>query len=293
MAERLRRYLFPVVLNPYGIVYNPVSLARALSPDWLEPRLFLHEGLWRSHHHHSSLAWSSREQALQLLANAERHKHHALVESRWLLLTLGTGQAFTLASTGEVVANCHRLPNQLFLRRLLTVEECLEALEPPLRAWLEGEPTRQVVLTVSPVRYLRDGLVENSRGKAVLHLLCRALESALPRISYFPAFEIVCDELRSYRFFESDMVHPNSLAVEIVWRRFAECYLKAEELPILNQMEKLRRAFDHQSTPATDLVALGRKSLERLERLRKAAPQLDLAPWEERFQSMLNGALEG
>lgn len=293
LAGKLKRYLFPVVQNPYGILYNPLSLARALTPDWLEPQLFLYNGLWRSLHHHSSLAWSSREHTLQLLANAERYKQHALQESRWLVLTLGTGHAFCLVSNGEVVANCHRLPNQLFRRRLLEVEECLCALEPALRAWLTGDPERQLLLSVSPVRYLRDGLVENSRGKAILHLLCRELESRLERVHYFPAYEIVCDELRSYRYFERDMVRPNDLAVDIVWQRFVESYLRPEEVPVLAQLEKLWQAFEHEPTPHTDLPALGQNSMRRLEQVRRSAPKLDFHFLEERFQAMLDGSIKG
>lgn len=290
LAARLQRYLFPRVLNPYGIAYNPLSLARMVDPTSYEPELFLHDARWRSLQHHSSLAWTSREQTLQLLANAERVKHHALEESRWLILTLGTAQAFTLASSKEVVANCQRLPNSLFQRRLLNLEECLLALQPHLHGWLDADPSRQVVLTVSPVRYLRDGLVENARGKAVLLLLCQALEASHPRINYFPAYEIVIDELRSYRFFENDMVHPSALAVDIVWQRFLETYLKEDEQPILTELEKLWRSLEHVITPSSDLAALGRKGMERLQRIQRTAPQLDTVQWEERFQAMLDGS---
>lgn len=297
LAERLQRYLFPRILNPYGIAYNPVSLARTLDPSWFEPEIFLHDAHWRSFQHHSSLAWTSKEQTLQLLANAERLKHHALDQSRWLILTLGTAQAFCLAGSNEVVANCHRLPNSLFRRRLLGFDECLQALQSRLHNWLEADPSRHVVLTVSPVRYLRDGLVENSRGKAVLLLLSQTLEASHPRITYFPAYEILMDELRSYRFFENDMVHPNSLAVDIVWQRFVETFVSSEEQKTLRELEKLWRALNHVVTPSTDLAALARKSLERLGRVQRAAPQLDTLAWQERFQAMIEGsaprAIEG
>ena len=188
------------------------------------------------------------------------------------------------------MANCQRLPNSLFGRRLLSLEESRKALESPLHAWLDDDPTRQALLTVSPVRYLRDGLVENARGKAVLLLLCQALEASHPRISYFPAYEIVIDELRSYRFFENDMVHPSQLAVDIVWQRFVETYLYPNEQPILAELEKLWRSLEHVITPSTDLAALGRKGMERLHRIQQTAPQLDTAQWEERFQAMLDGS---
>lgn len=287
MAQRLRRYMFPVVLNPHGIVYNPVSAAAMLDPNWREPRLFLHEGQWRSLDHHSQLAWPDRDQALQLLANAERLKTHALEESRFLLLTLGTAQAFTLAGDGRVVANCHRLPQSLFQRRRLDPQQCWEALAPPLLAWLDADSRRQAVVSVSPVRYLRDGLVNNSRGKAALLLLCERLESAHPRLNYFPAYEIVLDELRSYRYFERDMVHPNALAADLVWERFAQVYLKPEAIPRLVEMDRLAAALEHRAGPLGDSRALGKKSLARLEQLEQACPGLDTAAWREAFLAMI------
>ena len=286
MAERLRRYLFPVVLNPYGIVYNPVSAAEMLDPGWREPELFLHEGQWRSLDHHSQLALPSRCQALQLLANAERLKVHALETSQWLILTLGTAQCFRLAGRDQVVANCHRLPQSLFQRRRLSVPECLDALRAPLWEWLNGDPTRQAVLTVSPVRYLRDGPVENSRGKAALLLACEALEKEHPRVTYFPAYEIVLDELRDYRYFERDMAHPSALAVDLVWDRFAKAYLENSALEALREMDKLLAALDHRPGPDSDMRALGEKSLKRLTALKERCPTLDLSQWMETFRAM-------
>lgn len=285
IAGRLRRYLFPVVLNPYGIAYNPVSAASMLTPDWQSLDLFFHHGLWRSLRHHSQLAWSSRAQTLQLLANADRAKHHALETSSWLLLTLGTSFTFRLPN-GEVVANCHRLPQSLFQRRRLSPQQCVDALLEPLSSWLERDPSRRVVLTVSPVRYLRDGLINNSRGKAALLLACEALEEAHPRISYFPAYEILIDELRSYRFYEADLCHPSELAVELVWQRFVECYLPEHAPATFTEMDKLLAAFEHRPTALTDLVAVGEKGLSRLASLSERCPQLDFSEWKERFRAM-------
>jgi hypothetical protein len=285
MAARLRRYLFPLVLNPHGIVYNPVSAAALLAPCPDGPQIFLHDGLWRSLDHHSQLARPDRCETLRLLAHAERSKNQALATSRWLILTLGTAQAFTLAGRGEVVTNCHRLPQGLFQRRRLGVEEALTALRHPLLNWLNADQSRQAVLTVSPVRYLRDGPIENSRGKAALLLLCEALEREHQRITYFPAYEIVIDELRSYRFFERDLVHPNELAADIVWQRFAEKYLDDQSLANLGAMDKLLTALEHRAGPG-DQTALGRRSLQRLEALEQRCPNLDFSSWKESFAAM-------
>jgi hypothetical protein len=278
MAERLNRYLFPTLLNPYGIAYNPITVAQMLEPRQITHDLFLHDGLWRSLSHHSSLASPSRGQALQALEDAETAKLQGLRDSRWLLLTLGTAQVFTLAD-GRVAGNCQRLPQALFRRRRLQEQECLQPLQSSLLAWLDSDSRRQAVVTVSPVRYLRDGLVENNRGKAALLLACEALENAHPRVTYFPAYEILIDELRDYRFYERDLAHPSALAVDIIWQRFAATFLHSSCLSAISEMDKIHALLQHRPSTHTDSQALAAKLRQRLERLRKLHPELDAHCW--------------
>lgn len=287
VGERLARYLFPVTLNPYGILYNPLSLAPALAPNPPRESVLLHQGRWRSLHHHSQLAAETPQETRRLLRQAEERKVQALTESELLLLTLGTAQVFELQNNGRAVANCHRLPQQLFRRRRLCAQQCYEALAGPLTEWLDGNTKRQVVVTVSPVRYLRDGLVENSRGKASLLLACEELESNHPRLHYFPAYEILTDELRSYRFYQADMVHPTELAVDLIWERFRELVVHPGEAPAYQELERLHKARNHRFSPSSDQAPLAKKSLVRLEKLAASYPQLALSEYREYFESLL------
>ena len=184
IGHRLEQALFPGTVNPTGIYYNPVSLSRCLRSTINPPRLFLHQGLWRSLSHHSSLASSRSQESMRILVESEKKRLEALQNSEVMLLTLGTALVWETVDGGQVVANCHRLPSSLFRRRRLTVDETVHTLLPLIHHWLDLRESRQVVLTVSPVRYLRDGLVENSRGKSVLLLACEILEQSHPCLLY-------------------------------------------------------------------------------------------------------------
>jgi hypothetical protein len=284
VGARLSRALFPVTLNPTGTYYNPLSLAETLRPDPIRPELFLHDGLWRSLGHHSLLSGSDKRQTEACFHRAELERVQALTKSKVLLLTLGTAQIWKTVSGGRLVANCHRLPSSMFSRSRLNPEDCVDALKPLLQSWLDADNDRQVVLTVSPVRYLRDGLVDNSRGKAVLLLACAALERSHPGISYFPSYEIFLDELRDYRFYEADLVQPNALGVEYVWEKFGEKYLTPKAQSRLPLIERIRKLADHRLTERSRPRELGVKGLSLLEQLTNVEPQIDVSVLRRQFQ---------
>ena len=286
VGERLEHSLFPVCLNPTGIAYNPVSLARLLSPRKQEGRLFLHHSRWRSLAHHSKLSGFTPEEALDRLHQGESERLQALADSEVLLLTLGTAQVFELETSGQVVTNCHRLPQQLFRRRRLSPHEVALALRAPLAEWLRANKNRRLIFTVSPVRYVRQGLIESSRGKAALLLACETLCSQLPRTEYFPSYEIMMDELRGYRFYRADMIQPNEQAVEFIWERFRQSYFP-NSLSALNLVEKIQKLAAHRANPSSDQRRLGQKGLELLDRLEAQAPQLRAASLREHFSALL------
>ena len=271
MGARLSESYLRVTTNPVGIHYNPVSLARSLvsHPD---PELFAHHGLWRSLDHHGHLSGRTPQECGRVLGRAEQELDEALQGAQVLLLTLGTAQVFETVVSGRIVANCHRLPQDLFRRRRLTVQESLEALGPPLEKWLRSDERRRVILTVSPVRYLRDGLVDNNRGKAILLLTCEELVSLHPRIEYFPAYEILTDELRDYRFYADDMVQPSAVAVDYIWQKFSRHYFPASIEELTRLAQKVRGLEQHRPSRLTDVEHLGEKREALLRQIRKLIP---------------------
>ena len=274
VGQRLLASLFPTVINPTGIYYNPHSLAVHLQPHPQDFPIFLHQGQWRSLKLHSQLASSSFQEAQTLVSKAEKTRTESLKVAQVLVLTLGTAQIFRVKQTGEIVGNCHRLPQSLFSRERLTVQDSIEALSGPLTTWLNENEERRVILTVSPVRYLRGGLVENSRGKAVLLLSCDVLCRLHPRIEYFPAFEILIDELRDYRFYDDGMANPSTKAVSLVWKRFQDTYFEKATRETLNRIEDLWKLANHRASSPRSAQELRSRGLAKLEELKKQHPLL-------------------
>lgn len=286
MAHRLSDHKFEVGLNPWGILYNPISVANLLerlSAADYQPTLFHHEGLWRSLDHHSDCAHPDQQKAMELCRSGQAEVRR----SSRLLVTLGTAHVFE--REGRVVANCHRLPQSQFQRRRLQVAEVVERLGPALEDWLGGRSERRAILTVSPVRYLRDGLLESQRSKAVLLLAAEQLCSQLEHLYYFPAYEILLDELRDYRFYARDLAHPSEVAVDYIWERVQQRLLSDAARSTLAELEGLLRAARHRprrQTEATHLFA--RRQLDKLEELQRRHPQLALQNERLHFESLLD-----
>ena len=228
IGRRLQESGFRIEQNPFGTLYNPASIAQALHRI-VDDReigvddLVQHEGLWHSWHHHGSFSRSTAEETIAA-CNGRIHKaHEALSEASLLMVTFGTAWVFEY--DGNVVANCHKLPPQMFTRRRMTVEEIVALWQPLLQELAAFYPKLNVLFTVSPIRHLADGAHGNQLSKSTLLLAIDELVahgSGSAAACYFPAYEIVLDELRDYRFYTSDMVHPSELAVEVVWQRFRE-----------------------------------------------------------------------
>ncbi len=209
-AQMQQRYL-QVTCNPFGTLYNPLSIAHALTMTEV-PELVEHDGLWHSMAHHGSFSRASNEEAEQAVRASIKTMQQALNEASVVIVTFGTAWVYEM--NGEIVGNCHKLPERCFVRRRLTVEEIVDAWKPILEKYSD----KHWLFTVSPIRHIKDGLHENQLSKATLLLSVEQLGD------YFPSYEIMLDELRDYRFYADDLVHPSSLAVTYIWERFVDTY---------------------------------------------------------------------
>lgn len=238
IGEKLSVSDFDVTLNPQGVLYNPLSTAKGVEllrggANFTREHLAWRDGLWHSFAHHGSFSADNPEQVLAGI------NHDAVDRFDYIIVTLGTSWVYE--RQGEVVANCHKFPEVEFLRRRISVAETLHALQRIRAAY----GSAYMVLTVSPIRHLRDGLIENGVSKASLRVACDefcALDSAA---SYFPAYEILMDELRDYRFYADDMLHPSRVAVELIFERFAQLLLDDQGRSMVRQGEKRSRAAAH------------------------------------------------
>lgn len=238
MGSRLQRDGFDILCNPFGTLYNPLSIAEdlrlALSGDPLpDDRLVQHDGLWHSWMHHSRFSSPDRDECLARCNEAIRAAHRQLGRKPLLLITFGT--AWVFRHEGRVVANCHKVPPQQFERRRLSVDEIVEVWQ-PLTDSLRGDGI-QTLFTVSPVRHLADTAHGNQLSKATLLLAVDRLGTP-----YFDSYEILLDELRDYRFYSRDMCHPSDVAADIVYERFLDTYTTpaTRQQALLNRKESLR-----------------------------------------------------
>lgn len=249
IAERLRRSKFVVEGNPFGVMFNPASIAGMLT-DLAEGRRYKAKDLatdgdlsfgWSFHGD-----FSDRDAALVLarMNDAVVRGRNALLAADCVILTFGSAWVYELADGGDVVANCHKRPASMFRRRRLSVEEIVKMYEPLLGEGgvLNG---KRVILTVSPVRHLKDGFEENSLSKAILRVAVGELCDRWESVEYFPAFEMVTDDLRDYRFYAEDMAHPSELAVDYVWDKFCLTYMSEATMEFISRVEKVRAAMQH------------------------------------------------
>ncbi|RYY89344.1 MAG: GSCFA domain-containing protein [Chitinophagaceae bacterium] len=292
IGNALQELKFNVLQNPTGILFDPVSVCRSLQ-SFVDPQpylpgdLFEWQGVWHSWNHHSRFSGTSPEQVLQGLNKSQEEAHTFLKEADWLIITLGSSFSYRLLQTatsplqplaaGGGVANCHRAPGTWFDKHLLTIAETVEALDNTLHRLFRFNPKLKFLFTISPVRHIRDGVVENNRSKARLIEAVHHLVGKFDRLYYFPSYELVVDILRDYRFYAEDLVHPNYLATGFVLEQFLKTYTTDDTRRLLEEIRKLNIARKHRpSFPDTEahrkfLVA----QLEKARELQGRFPGLD------------------
>ncbi len=289
---RLKNLKFNTCLNPFGIVYNPLSMARQLSylinpSGFGNDDLFQHEGLWHSWMHHGRFSSPDPATILRAMASEAAEGSRMLAKSGLLLLTFGTAEAWFLNESGKLVSNCHKVPADRFYTRRAGPEELADAWIPVLQSLFQLNPSIQIGLTISPVRYFREGPTANQLSKSVLFLFIENLMSTFPGIWYFPAYEIFMDDLRDYRFYDTDMVHPGDSGIEYVWNRFATAILDKAALDLMPEVESVMKAAAHRpGIHRTDGQVVFEQALaERMKALSTRYPFLDFAEELEALSS--------
>lgn len=252
-GAKLSANKFRADVNPFGTLYNPASIAlslrRLMQPEpFSASDLFEYGGLYHSFAHHSRFSSPSEAEALSQMNGRLERSAENLEKATRLILTFGTASVYRLKSSGQLVSNCHKLPEKLFERRMLDVGSLVADWRLLLLSLWERNPSLRVLFTLSPIRHFRDGAHANQLSKARLLLAADELHSLFPeRTAYFPAYEIMMDELRDYRFYADDMLHPSSLAVEYIWERFCRSFLTAQSQSLLNEWESIRKATEHKA----------------------------------------------
>ena len=219
IGAKMQSHDLQAACNPTGVLYNPLSIAQALNGD-MRVEIVEHDGLYHSMAHHGSFSGTDSEQVLRRCLQSLNDLHRLLAEADVVLVTFGT--AFVYYREGCVVANCHKLPEREFTRERATMEQIVTIWRPIIRS----NPDKHWLFTVSPIRHRRDGMHQNQLSKATLLLAVEQLQQEFPeQVTYFPAYELLLDELRDYRFYADDLVHPSAAAVDYIWQRLCDTYI--------------------------------------------------------------------
>lgn len=287
IGNLLAHYKFNTLVNPFGIIYNPLSIANSLNlilnkKNFIEKDLLFFNEKWLSLQHHGRFSNSDKNSCLNSINNAILTANKQLQEANYLVITFGSAWVYEHIEHG-LVANCHKIPGKYFTKRLLEVHEIVTTFHSCIKAIKEVNPAIELVFTVSPVRHIKDGLWENNLSKAVLHLAVKKIIESFEHCIYFPAYELVVDELRDYRFFENDMVHPSELAVKYVWQKFSSTYLDDETQNILYKIDKIQQAAAHRPFDfySEKHQAFIQKQLDIIQELVTQFPQLNFAEEKE------------
>jgi lysophospholipase L1-like esterase len=282
-GQRLQESGFQVSLNPFGVLYNPASVGMALyrllaNQSFRDEELVEHEGYFHSFSHHGSFSGTDRRATLERINQAFDQAVLDLEDATCLMITFGTAWVYALPSTDQIVANCHKLPEDRFIRRRLTSDEIVYFFTELFEKLFERKPDLKVVFTVSPIRHWKDGVHENTVSKAILHMAIEELQACFDNIAYFPAFELVVDDLRDYRFYADDMLHPSAVAQRYVWDHFSESFFHKATKEAIRQVQQIRKAMQHKPFHPGDEahVRFAKKYVAAIEMLRISAPELDL-----------------
>lgn len=284
MAGRLDAHKFQTLQNPHGILFNPLSVADSLKGYaegrfYQEEELFYLNELWGSWDHHTRFSHIDKTAALEGINASQQAATAFMREADWIIVTLGSAFQYFLVDGNRPVANNHRAPAAWFEKRLLDITMIERATMEAIERVRELNPQVRFLFTISPVRHIRDGLIENNRSKARLieavHAICQNAENC----QYFPAYELVIDVLRDYRFYDIDMVHPNYAATESVWEAFVPACIDAAAWPLMEQLREIVRAKSHRPRfPETEAHQQFLKSYAgKVAALQAAHPYLNLA----------------
>ncbi|MBS1666555.1 MAG: GSCFA domain-containing protein [Bacteroidetes bacterium] len=282
IGQYLKELKFDLLNNPNGILFDTQSVATSLlsyihNQPCTEKDLSFFNELWQSWQHHSFFSDMDQDQCLEMINASRNLGHEYLKTANWLIITLGSSFSYRLVENNQPVANCHRAPAQWFRKHLMSIEEMNSVLDNCLYQLFQFNPNLQIIFTVSPVRHIRDGVVENNRSKARLIEVVHHLVNKFDRLSYFPAYEWVIDVLRDYRFFDTDMVHPNYQATEFVLQKFVQQFMDSPSQTLMQEIRKIVTARKHKAfQPATHAHEKFLKThLEKAKQLSQQHPYLD------------------
>lgn len=293
IANKLEESKFTIGVNPTGILYNPLSIVNAIrrileKNKYVEDDLFFHEENWKSFDHHSRFNGKIQHECLEKINNSLDSAIRLASNLDTLIITFGTAFVYSHKLSRENVANCHRLPHDTFSRSLLAIDSIVQEYTQLFNILYKKFPKLNIVITISPVRHLRDNPHENQVSKAHLFAACYELEQQFGKLCYFPSYEIVMDELRDYRFYNHDMVHPSNLAIDYVWERFQKTCIQKRSRNFIAEYASVFRSRNHLvKNSSTDLLnKFVLSQLNKIDVLAGDYPEIDFKEDRDYFNKL-------
>lgn len=251
MGKKFDYFKFQATTNPFGIIFNAVSLEKLIrraveNRTFTENDIFFHNDLWHCYEVHSELSNLDKDAFLESLNDIIRSTNKQLNDSTHIIITLGTSWVYRNIETNEIVANCHKVPQKQFTKEFLSIHQTEESLQSIISLIHSVNPNCNFIFTVSPVRHIKDGFTENTLSKA--HLIAaihKTITNHKSNITYFPSYEIMMDELRDYRFYAEDMLHPNQTAIDYIWIQFFENYISESVFGLMNEICSIQKGLQH------------------------------------------------
>ncbi len=268
ISQKFDYFKLKNTVNPFGVLFHPLAIEKVLEKSikrilFTEKDIFFHNELWYCFDVHSELSAIDKSEFLYQLNQVVANTQEVLARTTHIIITLGTSWVYRYNQTGQIVANCHKVPQTEFTKELLSPDEITQSLERIITLF----PDKKIIFTISPVRHSKDGFFENNVSKS--HLFTALNRVLSKNVNYFPAYEIVMDELRDYRFFSEDMLHPNQIAIDYIWKRFSENYLTDHALEVSKEVDAIQKALNHK--PFNPNTEAHRKFIEstqkRIEKL--------------------------
>jgi hypothetical protein len=285
----------PVMINPSGTVYNPVSvfntIGRLMSGEHYEIKdLHEYNGMWVSFDHYMDFSSSNPVKTLESVNSRLDEARKFLEGARFLFITFGTARVYRWNETGRIVSNCHKIPSAYFTNELLAVNDIVSLWDSCLDALKAGYPELKVVFTISPVRHWKDGAHGNQVSKSVLFLGVEELLRHPSKPMYLPAYELLMDDLRDYRYYNDDMLHPSSSAIEYIWEAFSNCYFDEKTRELWNEIYGISKAVTHriQSGSVTEKKKFADTMISRIDSITKKKPGIDLSSERSHFAGLLS-----
>ena len=290
IGRKLDEYKFNILSNPFGVLYNPASISNSIelaiqNKELSNDDFVFNQSEWHSFLHHSDFSSEDKNKLITETNSSFRKCHDFLLNVDIVIVTFGTANVYRYKKSGRVVSNCHKIPQSEFIQNLLTIDDVANYCNSIIENIISVQPQTKFIFSVSPVRHVKDGFIKNSRSKATLILgIDKAINNS-PNCFYFPSFEIFIDDLRDYRFYKEDLVHPNDFAIEYVWNIFKEKMLSQKCKVILDEINPVVQAAKHRIRNPKSLESQKfiKQMLNKIQSLKNKFPYINFEREEKTF----------